>query len=176
MTVPLSDARLPSAWLTNYANPSTRLQSPTKILSAAKFFSSFTRWKSRRCLVTKPYDAHTQQLLQERDKLGRELHLRSQFAWIEFAQSFCNLCIVWRPLKQSFYMSRVRRKESLKTYSRISRKSYLNSKILKPRQIGGVEKLSSSCWALMNLHYLLDFLNRLEGFNTLSWNVVSWSI
>ena len=40
-------------------------------------------------------------------------------------------------------MSRVRRKEGPKTYLRIPRKSYLNSKILKPRQIGGVEKLSS---------------------------------
>ena len=28
VTVPLSDARLPSMWLTNYADPSTRLQSP----------------------------------------------------------------------------------------------------------------------------------------------------
>ena len=36
-------------------------------------------------------------------------------------------------------MSRVRRKEGPKTYSRISVKAYLNSKILKPRQIGGVE-------------------------------------
>ena len=40
-------------------------------------------------------------------------------------------------------MSRVRRKEGPKTYSQIPRKSYLNSEILKPRQIGGVEKLSS---------------------------------
>ena len=30
VTVPLSDARLPSTWLTNCADPSTRLQSPTK--------------------------------------------------------------------------------------------------------------------------------------------------
>ena len=44
-------------------------------------------------------------------------------------------------------MSRVRRKESPKTYSWIPRKSDKNSEILKPRQIGGVEKLSSRCRA-----------------------------
>ena len=109
----------------------------------------------------------------ERDELDQELCLRSQFAWIEFAQWLCNLCTVWQLLKQSFYMSRVRRKESPKTDSRIPRKSYLNFEILKPRHIGGVEQLLSSCWALMNLHSLLDFLNRLEGFNTWSWNMVS---
>ena len=36
-------------------------------------------------------------------------------------------------------MSRVRRKDGPKIYSRIPRKSYLNSEILNPRQIGGVE-------------------------------------
>ena len=94
------------------ANPSTRLQNTNlKRLLVAKFFNSSTRWRSRRCLVTKPYGANTQQLLQERDELGQELCLRSQFAWIEFAQYLCDLCTVWRILKQSFYMSRVRRKE-----------------------------------------------------------------
>ena len=112
----------------------------------------------------------------ERDELGQEPCLRSQFAWIKFAQCLCNLCTVLQLLKQSFYMSRVRRKEGPKTDSQIPRKSKLNSEILKPRQIGGVEKLSTSCRALMNLHSLLDFLNRLKGFNTWSWNAVSWSI
>ena len=91
----------------------------------------------------------------ERDELGQEPYLRPQFAWTEFAQSFCNLCTVLRLLKQSFYMFRVRRKEGPKTDSRIPRKSELNSEILKPRQIGGVKKLSTSCRALMNLHSCL---------------------
>ena len=82
-----------------------------KRLLAAKFFSSSTRWRSGRCLVTKPYGANTQQLLQERDELGQELYLWSQFTWTEFAQCLCNLCTVWRLLKKSLYMSRVRRKE-----------------------------------------------------------------
>ena len=125
------------------------------------------------------------------------LRLRSQFAWTKFAQSLCNLWTLWRPLNWFFYMCRVRRKESPKTHSQISRKSYWNSENLKPRQIAGVEQLSrrcrehrmknsflkldrcscrASCRVLMILHSELVFLNRLESFNTWSWNKVSWSI
>ena len=78
VTVLLSDAQLPSMWLTNCADPNTRLQNTNlKRLLAAKFFSSSTRWRSRRCLVTKPYGTNTQQLLQESDELGQELCLWS---------------------------------------------------------------------------------------------------
>ena len=45
-----------------YATSITNL----KRLLAAKFFSSSTRWRSGRCLVTKPYSANTQQLLQDK--------------------------------------------------------------------------------------------------------------
>ena len=94
------------------ADPSSQLQNTNlKRLLAAKFFSSSTRWRSRRCLVIKPYGANTHQLLQEKDELGQELCLWSQFAWIEFAQCLYNLCTMWQLLKQSFYMFRVRRKE-----------------------------------------------------------------
>ena len=50
----------------------------------------------------------------ERDELGQKPSLRSQFARTEFAQCLCNLCTILRLLKQSFYMSRVIRKEGPK--------------------------------------------------------------
>ena len=177
MTVPLSDAWLPSTWLTNCTDPSTRLQTPTKKIVSCKVLQFIHTMKIKKMLGHKTLRCkYTTTSSRERDELGQELRLRSQFAWTEFAQCLCNLCTFWRLLKQFFYMSRVRRKEGPKTYSRIPRKSDLNFEILKPRQIGGVEQLSRSCRALMNLHSLLDFLNRLEGFNTWYWKVVSWSI
>ena len=169
VTVPLSDARFPSTWLTNYADPSTRLQTPTKKIVGCKVLQFIHTMKIKKMLGHKTLRCkYTATSSRERDELGQELRLRSQFAWTEFSQYLCNLYTFWRLLKQSFYMYKVRRKEDPKTYSRISRKSYLNSEILEPRQIGGVEQLSKSYRALMNLHSLLDFLIRLEGFNTWS--------
>ena len=135
VTVPLSDAWLPSMWLTNCADPSTWLQSPTKKVVGCKVLQFIHKMKIKKMLGHKTLRCTCiATSSSEKDELGQELRLRSQFAWTEFAQCLCNLPIVWRPLKQSFYMSRVRRRESPKTHSRISRKSYQNYNFLKPRQ------------------------------------------
>ena len=136
-------------------DPSTRLQSPTKKVVGCKVFQFIYTIKIKKILGHKTLRCtYTTTSSREKDELGKELHLWSQFAWIKFAQCLCNLRIYWRPLKQSFYMFRVRRKECPKTHSLILRKSDKNSEILKPRQIGGVEQVSSRCRA----HGLNNFL------------------
>ena len=65
----------PSTWLTNCTDPNTRLQSPTKEGYWLQNSSIHPRWRSRRCLVTKPYGAQTQQLLHKNYKLWQILSL-----------------------------------------------------------------------------------------------------
>ena len=163
MTVPLSVARLLSTWLTVARIPVRDFKTPTKKIVSYKVLQLIHTMKIRKMLGHKTLRCkYTATSSRERDELGQEPCLRSQFAWIEFTQYLCNLCTVLRLLKQSFYMSRVRRKEGPKTDSRIPRKSELNSEILKPRQIGGVEKLSTNYQALMNLHSCLIFWTDLK--------------
>ena len=91
VTISSFDARLLSTWLTNCVDPNTWLQSPTWEGCWLQNSSVYpTRWRSRRCLVTKPFGVHTQQLLQE--WLTRaKLCPRSQFAWTDFAQMVVQL-------------------------------------------------------------------------------------
>ena len=132
--VPLSDAQILGTWLINCTDPSTWLQSPTKKIVGCKVLQFIHTMKIKKMLDHKILRCkYTTTSSKERDELGQKLRLQSQFAWTEFAQYLCNLCTVWWLLKQSFYMSKVRRKEGLKTYSRIPIKTYLNSEILKPR-------------------------------------------
>ena len=174
ITVLLSDTRLPSTWL-------TVVWIPVRDFNNTNWEDCWLQNSSVHPHDKDQEDAWLQNPMVQRHKkfFKRKRWTRSRtlspvtICLKEFAQCLCNLCTVLRLLKQSFYMSRVRRKEGPKTDSWILRKTELNSEILKPRQIGGVKKLSTSCRDLMNLHSLLDFLNRLEGFNTWSWNVVS---
>ena len=85
VTIPLFDARLPSTWLTNYADPSTRLQSPTKKIVGCKVLQFIHTMKIKKILSPKTLRCtYTTTSLRERDELGQDLRLWSQFAWTEF--------------------------------------------------------------------------------------------
>ena len=100
VTVSLSDAQLPSTWLTSCADPSTWLQTPTKKIVGYKVLQFIHTMKIKKILGHKTLRCkYTTTSSRERDELGQELCLRSQFAWTEFAQCLCNLCTVWRLLK-----------------------------------------------------------------------------
>ena len=97
-------------------DPSTRLQTPTKKVVCYKVLQFIHIMKIKIMLGHKTLRCkYTATSSRERDELGQELRVRSQFAWIEFSQCLCNLWTLWRPLKQSFYMFRVRRKKYLNT-------------------------------------------------------------
>ena len=112
VTVPFFDAWLPSMWLTNCTDPSSRLQTLNKKVVACKVLQFIHTIKIKKMLGHKTQRCkYTATSSRERDELGQELRLRSQFAWTEFAQYLCNLWTLWRPLKKSFYMFRVGWKE-----------------------------------------------------------------
>ena len=85
----------PNTWLTNCVNPSTRLQSPTRKCCWLQSSSIHPWWRLRRCLVIKPYDAQTQQLLHKNDELRQ--NCVSGHKLLE--QTLCNLWTLWWPLK-----------------------------------------------------------------------------
>ena len=62
----------PSMWLTNQCtDTSTWLTTNLRRILVANFFSSLTQWRSRSFVVTKPYGVQMQQLLEEKDELGK---------------------------------------------------------------------------------------------------------
>ena len=109
--VPLSDARLPSTWLTVARILVCDFKTPIWKVVGYKVLQFIHTMKIKKMLGHKTlWCKYIATSSRERDELGQEFCLRSQLAWTEFAQSLCNLCIVWWLLKQSFYTSRVRRK------------------------------------------------------------------
>ena len=86
VTVPLFNARLPTTWLNNYAYPSTRLQSPTKKIVGCKVLQFIHTMKIKKILGHKTLRCkYTATSSREKDELGQEFRLRSQFAWTQFA-------------------------------------------------------------------------------------------
>ena len=81
VTIPLSDARLLSTWLTNCADPSTYLQSPTKKVVGCKVLQFIHMMKIKKMLGHKILRCtYTTTSSRERDELGQELPFWSQFA------------------------------------------------------------------------------------------------
>ena len=100
VTVLPFDARLPSTWLTNCADPSTQFQSPTKKVVGCKVLQFIHTMKIKKMLGHKTLRyTYIATSSRERDELGQEHRLQSQFAWTEFAQCLCNLWTTWQPLK-----------------------------------------------------------------------------
>ena len=96
VTVSPFDAWLPSTWLTNYADPSTQPQSPTKKVVGCKVLQFIHTMKIKKMLGHKTlWCIYTATSSKERDELGQELRRLSQFAWTEFAQHLCNLWTLW---------------------------------------------------------------------------------
>ena len=101
----------PNMWLNNRcANPSMWLNHQLKKALGYKVLQSITRWRSRSSLVIKAYSVKTQQLLQEKDKLGQILSPVTRLC-----TTFVQPCNLWRLSKLSLYKFRVVRKESLNT-------------------------------------------------------------
>ena len=111
VTVPLSDAWLPSTWLTVARIPVRDFKTPIEKIVGCKILQFIHTMKIRKILGHKTLQCkYTETSSREKDELGQEPCFQSQFAWTKFAQCLCNLWTVWQPLKQLFYMSRVRRK------------------------------------------------------------------
>ena len=71
VTVPLSDTRLPSTWLTNCADPSTRLQISTKKIVGCKVLQFIHTMKIKKMLGHKTLRCkYTATSSKERDELG----------------------------------------------------------------------------------------------------------
>ena len=107
----------PSTWLTNCVDPSTWLQSPTRESCWLQSSSIIPTMKIKETLSHKTLRCTNTATSSQEWWTRAKLCLRSQFAWTNFTQHLSNLWTLWRPLKESFYMYKVVRKEDPKTHS-----------------------------------------------------------
>ena len=92
--VPLSDAQLPNTWLTVARIPVRHFKTPTEKIVSCKVLQFINTMKIKKMLDYKTlWCKYTATSPRERDELGQELCLQSQFAWTEFAQCLCNFVL-----------------------------------------------------------------------------------
>ena len=89
----------PSTWLTNYADPSTRLQSPTKEgcwlqSSSVHHTMKITKLLGYKILEYKNTATSSQERWTRANSVSGHNLLEKNFV-----QHLCNLCHLWRPLK-----------------------------------------------------------------------------
>ena len=115
VTIPLFDARLPSTWLINCVDLSTRLQSPTKKVVGCKVLQFIYTMKIKKMLGHKTqwctYTATSSQEWWTRTRTSSPVTICLNWVFLMLVQ----LANLLTALKQSFCMSRVRRKEDLNT-------------------------------------------------------------
>ena len=90
VTISPFNARLPSTWLTNCADPSTQLQSPTREGCWLQSSSVYPHDEDQEDAWLQNPTVHKHNNFFRRDELGQNC-LWSQFAWIDFSQRLCNL-------------------------------------------------------------------------------------
>ena len=89
----------PSMWLINCADPSTRLNHQLEKDVGYKLLQFIPWWRSQSCLVTKPYDVQTQQLLEENEELGQTRFSVTLFFTLVQLCSYATVHHLVRPLK-----------------------------------------------------------------------------
>ena len=95
VTVPLSDARLSSTWLTVVWIPIRDFKTQTEKIFYCKVLQFIHTMKIKKMLGHKTLRCkYTATSSRERNELGQEPCFRSQFAWTKFAQCLCNLCTI----------------------------------------------------------------------------------
>ena len=93
----------PSTWLTNCADPSTRLDQQLEMDVGYKVLLFITWWRSWSWLVTKPYGVQIQQLLQEKEELGQtRFSITLFFTLVELCS--CATCVTFYNTQNNPYI------------------------------------------------------------------------
>ena len=115
------DARFLNTWLTNCADPSTRLQSPTREGCWLQSSLVHPHDNDQENAWSQNPTVHIYRNFFRRDELGQNF-ISDHNLLEQTILKACATCVLFlRPLKQFFYMSRVWRKEVSKIHPRIPR-------------------------------------------------------